>query len=336
VAVVLIEGFDFYQAAKLTARGWSSASASMTTGRFTSPGSAPAQACRPTTGITKLLPAAAGTLIAGFAVKFTTFNGAANDFFAFRTGTVTNIARVGVNASNQIIVRNVGGTTIATGATVLTSGVWYYVEVKIFVNGASGTCEVHLNGAAEIASTVGNFGSTNMDNFTMLPSAATNTDFDDMYCLDTTGAAPRNTFLGDVRVGTIMPTADGAHSQFTPSSGSAHFSLVNEVSGTFPDGDTSYVSDATPGDYDTSVFEDIDGGATVLAVQASAYARKDDANVRQIADVVRQSGTDHDGATVTLASSYTYYSHIWNQDGAGADWTAAAVNAAEFGIKCVA
>jgi hypothetical protein len=131
----------------------------------------------------------------------------------------------------------------------------------------------------------------------------------------------------------VYANADGAHSQFGVSSGSAHYSLINEAT---PDGDTSYVTDSTPGHYDTYVFDDIDSGATVYGVQLNLYARKDDAGTRQIAPVIRHSGTDHDGTTVTLGTSYGFTRELHDKDPTGTDWTPSTVNANEYGVKEVA
>jgi hypothetical protein len=235
--------------------------------------------------------------------------------------------------SGFIVARNSGGTVIATGTTALIANAWNYIEVKLFVNGASGTVEVHLNGVTEIASTTGNFGSTNIDTIGINQTTSnSNTDYDDMYVLDTTGSSPRNTFLGDVRVETIYPTGAGAHTQWTPDSG-ANWARVSEAQA---DGDTSYVADGTPNDLDSYVFGDIDGGATVYGIQTNLYARKDDAATRQIANLIRQASTDYIGSTVTLSSTYAFFSQLYNQDPTAADWTATSVNADEFGIKEIA
>jgi hypothetical protein len=329
MAVVLMEGFDHVAANQTALKGWSASPTSMQTGRF---GGQAAEVSNLARTLSKLLPSTYATLIAGCAVKVSNVTSAL-DFFQLRAGATATV-RISCNASGQIQVRNSGGTIIATGTTVLVSNAWNYIEVKAFINGASGTVEVHLNGAVEIASTTGNFGSTNLDTIALIGNTSSVvTDWDDIYAADTTGAAPRNTFLGDVRIATVMPTSDGAHSQWTPSTGTAHWSLVDE---TTPNDDTDYVSDATPGHYDTFGCGPIDTAATVFGVQTNLYARKDDAAVRQIAPVIRQSGTDHDGATVTLTSTYAFYTQLFNQDPTPADWTPTTVNADEYGVKEIA
>ena len=327
MAVVLIEGFDHESNQQVTAKGWSLAFQSMVAGRFDG------QAGRRSSSIsnlTKLLPSTYATLIFGVAVRFGQLPAGTADFLQLMAGA-TATCRIGLNSSGVIVVRNSGGTVVATGTAVFNPSVWNYIEVKVFINGASGTVEVHLNGATEIASTTGNFGSSNIDTVNIVQIVLNaNTDFDDIYACDTTGSSPRNTFLGDVRVETLYATADGAHSQWSPNSGSNHFDRVDE---TPADGDTTYVSDSTVGHLDSYVFGDIDTGATVYGVQVGMYARKDDAVTRQVANLIRQASTDYIGNTATLSSTYQFYTQIYNQDPTSADWTPTTVNADEFGVK---
>lgn len=329
MAVVFIEGFDHYDPnASSTLKGWSAtANGSVQTGRFGG------QACRVGTGsprMSKTLPSSYSTFIAGFAFR-TTGIGSSTDVYYLRSSTTATL-RVSQDASGHIVIKNSGGTTIATGTTPLVNSVWCYIEVKLVV-GTSGTVEVHLNGVSEIASTVGNFGTSNIDNIGIAGIGSQSTDFDDMYGADTTGSVA-NTFLGDTRVSTLVPTGAGAHTQFTPNGAANNWDCVDD--GTSSDGDSTYVSDATVGDIDTYACSDVDGGATVYGVQTNHFARKDDAATRQIAPVVRQGSTDYVGSTVTLASTYTYYSQLYAQDPTSSNWTAANVNGDEFGVKVIA
>lgn len=325
-AVVFIEGFDFLTAAQATTRGWSQAWSSVGTGRFSG------QAARLPGGATrKALPTGYTELYAGFAYR--SIPAVAGDVFAFTTAGNVDAFRVRLVVTGSffnLAILNSAGTVIATGTTNILASTWYYVEVHALINGASGSCSMRINGISEIANTTGNFGSTAVTQVTL--TGGNNTDIDDVYVLDTTGSAPRNTFLGDVRVQTIMPSGAGSHTQWTPSTGS-NFAAVDE---TTPNDDTDYVSDSTAGHYDTYAYADIDSGATVYAVQTNVWARKDDASVRQIAPVIRQSSTDYDGTTVTLGSSYGLFSQLYDKDPTAADWTAANVNADEFGIKLIA
>lgn len=253
--------------------------------------------------------------------------------------------QIRINGSRQIEVFNYSsGTIVATGTTAIPHDEWHYIEFMAYFNGASGSVEVHLDGATEISATTVDLGAGSFTHFFLYcyMSDAGNginngafSQFDDVYVLDDSGSAPRNTFLGDCVVETVFPAADGANSNWTPNSGSAHYSRVNESSGTYPDGDTSYVSSSTVGDYDT-----YDHGSlrhltddTVFAVQTNLSARKDDGSTRKIKHVARTGGSNSDGTEQTMTSSYATYAQIREQDPSAADWTESSVNAAEFGVK---
>src|SRR5215831_6599302 len=205
----------------------------------------------------KLLPSTYGTAICGFAYNYGSLVTDCR-IFSFYTAASAHIGSVWISASTgRLYITNAAGTNIANGTTALVANTWNYIEFKCVV-GASGSGELHLNGVSgEIASTTSNFGTTNIGQIQIGMDGIPNSSgfrgiFDDMYIVDTSGSA-RNNFLGDNRVETLYATADGANLAWVPDSGSAHFSRVNENS---PDGDTSYVSDATPGDRDTYVFAD--------------------------------------------------------------------------------
>jgi hypothetical protein len=331
MAIVFVEGFDTTNAAAdLIQKGWTGlGSYTAGTGRL----DGRSAVCSGNTGAqtwTHVLPSSYATLIVGMAVNQTSIGNGAFDIRAGATRTV----RIQTDASGHYQILNSAGTVLATGTTVVTNSTWHYVEVKAFVNGASGTVELHLDGVVEIASTVVNIGSTNLDTIALVRTGTSNQlNWDDIYAADTTGSAPNNTFLGDVRVETVFPDGDGAHLAWTPTGGGAHYTQVNA---NVPDDDTTYVSDATPGDIDSYTVTNIDGGATVYAVQVDLWARKDDASTRQIAPLIRQASTDYVGNTVTLGTTYSYYQQLYDKDPTAADWTAANINADEFGIKEIA
>lgn len=324
-----MEGWDFYTTNQTNQRGWSGTLHALTTGRFggqalLSGGSGQGQYIKP-------FPSSYGTLTMGLAFQFGN-NLTLQDLLVIRAAG-TSAVKLGLTAGNILSVRNSGNTVIATGSTILTSNTWYYAEIKAFINGASGTCEVHLNGISaspEITSTTGNFGSTNLDSVMVHPSTNTYTT-DDYYACDTSGSTNTG-FLGDVRVATLAPSGAGSHAQFTPLSG-ANYQNVDDAT---PDDDTTYNYDANPGDIDSFPTAGVPSGATVYGVQENVYARKDDVGARQIAPLVRQGGTDYPGTAAALSAQYIYYSQIYNQDPTGSNWTAANLNADEFGYKMVA
>jgi hypothetical protein len=359
LTVVLIEGFDHYntQAFLSQKKGWlpsainggggSGTDIGFNTGRLGGNAvqllaGSNSSGHTNTASVTAPLPATYTTLICGFAFypNFNPVQTITDNIFQFQTAAGAAVCTLQLDyGTSQLVVLNAAGTVVATAAVAIVNNNWTYLELKVVVAGASGTVTLRQNGVvdANVNNLTANLGSTAVGRLqwvaTLNQSGAGNAPLvDDIYALDTTGAAPRNDFLGDCRVETLYPRADGANLAWTPDSGTAHFSRVNEHP---PDGDTSYVADATAGDRDTYLFQPLSTvTGAVYGVQTNLYARKSDAATRQIAAVIRQAGTNHDGATSPgLSTSYLFYSQLYNQDPTGSDWTIATVNADEYGVK---
>ena len=160
----------------------------------------------------------------------------------------------------------------------------------------------------------------------------TSDDYDDLWSDGSAGA-----FNGDMRVCSHLPNSDGGASQWTPSTGTAHYACVDDAT---PGGDTDYVSDATAGHRDTYGFPALPVGssATVKAVQVRMWARKDDAGTRTIDAVARIGGTNYDnGSALALSTSYSAQEARYLTDpSTGSAWTVSGVNGAELGVKEVA
>ena len=285
----------------------------------------------------KTLPVTSSRFVMGVAFNLATISATIDhSLFAVRAAG-TQQFMVGFSPLGKLVVY-AGGTKVATGTTNITTGAWHHVELKGVNNGAAGTAELHYEGAPEAAPVTANFGLSPADSISLLVQEGAepfghNIRYDDVFFLDTS-AAPNNDFLGDVHVETTWPAADGTHQDWAPDSGTAHYSRVNETS---PDGDTSYVASSTSGTIDSYLVAPVGPlTANVYAVQTNLYARKDDAGLRQLQPVIRSAGTDHAGATATLATSYVDSTQLFEQDpGSGGGWTVATVNAAEYGVKVV-
>lgn len=332
MAVVLMEGFDHISVASITTKGWSFASGNMVAGRFG--GQALRGINAGTSYITKALPSTYSELIVGFAYQLEAFT--AREVFVTRNGgtIVAKVTVVLVGANYVFRVVNAAGTTLATGTTPIVLANWYYLEVKVVVSATVGTVELRLNGAstAECSGTGLNTGALNIDNIGYVFGSLWIHSWDDIYAVDTSGSAPTNTWLGDVKVETLYPTANGTNTAWTGA-----YTDVDDPA-TF-DSDATFISSSTPGDKETYAVTDLTTAAgTVLAVQTNLVARKDDAGVRTIAPVLRTGGTDYDGTTTPeLSASYVDYTQLYDRlDPSGAAWSISTVNAMEAGVKEVA
>lgn len=161
--------------------------------------------------------------------------------------------------------------------------------------------------------------------------------FDDLYVCDAAG--PANTdFLGDCRVITLAPDADGSTNDFTPQGGGANFVEVDDgTSGS--DDDATYVSASAVGAKDLYGYPALSAEPGVIkGVAVTTRARKTDAGARAFRAVARSGTTETAaGASHDALASYADTQDIFETDpDTGAAWTEAGFAAAEFGIEITA
>lgn len=297
MATILVDGFDHYNTANAADKFWSG-------GNFNiiAPGRGFGGQCLSVfinNGAIKQLSSSYTTIIVGCAVWMSdTVPGVV---MALWNGSI-QVAAIEFSGDQIIHVVDSTGAVVASGTTIVPAARWFYIELKIDVG--AGHATVQLNGAPEIAGSVGNFGGSGIQQIRFENhSLSGNTHIDDVVVMDTTGSAPNNDFIGDVRIVTLYTVADGTHTQWTPDSGTNHYSRVNEH---LIDGDASYVKDATPGDKDSYLMDTFAG--VIYTAQLNVGARKGEAALRQLKPLIRQAGTDHVGPLGTLSTDYLFYS----------------------------
>jgi hypothetical protein len=289
--------------------------------------------------ITKTLPVSGNIAIVGIAARFGTAPSSIEDVFEVREGTTVHVA-LSLNSSRQLVVRR-GTTTLATGTTVLALNNWYYLELKTAIHDTTGTYEVRIDGVSEAALTAtgvdtNNAGTSTWNNV-LLYGAGASVYYDDFYVCDGSGAAPRNTFLGAVKVETLYPQTDavaaGSNAGLTPSTGTDHGALVDEN----PANTSDYNSSPTVGLKDTYNYPSLTLTGTILGIQTNLYVAKSDAAVRQVCAVVRAGGVDYDGATVSPLTTFSYFSEVRAQNpNTSVDWTSSDIATLQAGMKVTA
>ena len=214
---------------------------------------------------------------------------------------------------------------------------WHYIEAKARLHGSEGFCEVRVDEATvlrlENVNTKYHAAAT-VINGIALSGGCSSSEYvyvDDLYILDDAGTI-NNDFLGNIRVESLTPTADGALNAWTPSAGSDHWPLIDEV----PPDMADYVATDTPGAIDTYHLTDlITSSVGIHGVQHLFYAREADAAGRILRPVVRQGGANHFGDGQALTTTEAYARAISETNPAtGLAWTEDDVNAhAEFGME---
>lgn len=264
----------------------------------------------------------------------------------FGTATRFDDFQFGMAPGSGIVTLSyVGGTsgtiTISTPASTVTSGTWFFIEFRVKAHPSLGEMEIRVNNVTEASTTgIDTIGADGGDivNFRYGTSANNaTTAVDDLYCLNTSGTS-NNTFLGDCRVATLHPKANGIVNNFTPSDGTSdQFTMVDE---TLVDFDATYVESGVVGAreaYDNEDFTDIGiSPGTIFGVQVVNTVKKTDAaelryrNQMVIAGVPFDTGVD----VQAPASLYKMTTYIRDTDPSDdATWTEAKVDAVGSGIE---
>lgn len=350
MALRMMESFDTYATAQLLSGRWTDIGA-------TGAGSVAVQAAqgRRSTAALVLTMSQGGaiynvrkvldaqpTWIVGCAVRPNALN-ARRDILAWHDGGTTQVDLVLELDGRISATRN--GTTLGMTGPGLSAGVYTYIEWRVTIHPSAGQVQVTLNGQLSLDLSGVNTSNTGSSaaNVLVLGSsrlgapaiANVQLAFDDLYLLDGTGAAPYNARLGDSRVDALRAIADAPTLEWTPSTGTAHWSLIDEI----PPQTTDYVEAATVGQTDLYAFEEPPplANPTIWAVGVNLYAQNPEAGLRQPAARVLSGASGATGAGLPMSNSWTYWQSVFttNPNGAVA-WTPATVRDARYGVTVLA
>ena len=356
MALIYIDGFDTYATADITLR-WSfapgansgMAKAIESSGGRNGTGCIALTFPAALTGqMSRSLGGSRSSVVVGVAVKLNSLaNGITGVFLSLFEGSNHQVW-LATNTVGDLILGS-GSSIITTYGAGFTTGVWYYVELKVTISNsiAADSCIVRVNGTTVINPAAG----TNLRQASTTASvdsvaiggrgnwATTNSvilRYDDLYTLDNSGSM-NNDLLGDIRVEAIRPSGNGSSTQFTPVGAANNWDCVDEAA---EDGDTSYVASSTVGQEDLYAIGDlVSTPANVFAVQVCAIGRKDDAGSRTITSAIKSGGSVYDHGSVKtlgLGDTYSTLIDVWELDPNGnVAWTGSSVNAMEAGVKLV-
>lgn len=229
-----------------------------------------------------------------------------------------------------------GSTLLATSAIIpsILSGSFNYLEFKCTFHGTTGAYEVKVDEITVLSAT-GVDTTQTANNYANGYGCGGNSGslaFDDFYACDGTGSAPYNNFLGDVRVETLMPSANSSV-QWTPSTGS-NWQCIDEFAVSTAD----YVQSSTAGHKDTYDLANLSSNpAQIFAVTPVIYHAKTDSGARTIRPILNSGGTQGNGTTVSPVLNTPIYSmttFLVDPNGGGA-WNQTSVNALKAGFEVV-
>lgn len=284
---------------------------------------------------------ASATIFFGFAFNLNSQNGV---IAFFGDGNTTNHVSIVINADGSWSARrgSTTGTILASGAAASLSTTGFHsIEGKITISDTVGVIELRYDGSASpfcnVTSADTKNGGTNVSVDTLLlrtgsTGASGGMTVDDFYLLNSSGSAPNNTFLGDVRVMTVLPNGNGNYSQLTGSDGNStdNYLLVDEATVNTSD----YVGGVS-GLKDSYTMENLSvSPTTIFGVQEVAYAAKSDAGAANFKHLLRISSTDYTTSSKVLSTTYTIYLNLRETSPATATaWTESEVNGLEAGIE---
>lgn len=293
--------------------------------------------------VQKTLPAAITELFAAVAYNPGS-NTNAQHFLSLWSGPTCQITLT-KNTAGAIEVRRgtSAGTLLATsGSGVLPVSQFTHMSVRAVISSTVGIVQIRLNGAAtnaidiSAANTNNGASAVSVDGVRLGPSVSGLSVFtmlfDDLVLWDTTNdGSGMTSWIGDVRVDSYAPNAEGDTQNFTTSAGTAHYSLVNGASPVA----ANYVQSANVGDVDLFQFADmLHTPAAIYGVMATAAALKDDAGSRSIRMKCKSGSTTTDNGTdLALSTTRTRVKGAFGVNPAtGAAWTKAGFNSAQFGV----
>jgi hypothetical protein len=221
-----------------------------------------------------------------------------------------------------------GGTQIAVGTVFSGLAEYVHVQMRVVKHGVSGVFQSYINGILDINFT-GNADPGGGGDFewAYITGSGTNSSQCDDIVVDSAN------WPGDVRFVALAPNADTATKQWSRSTGSDNFSLVN----TIPANDATYVHtdvDAQQDLYDVGNWSN--SGLTAKLLVHWLRARKETANTQQVKPLLKSGATLNTGAAINLSTTFAPYYKIHETDpNTSAAWTSSAIDAVQIGQESV-
>jgi len=250
------------------------------------------------------------------------------------SGTSTELGRVQLNGSTKKLEALVGGSVVATGATILNASTKYHIQVHIKIADAGGVLDVKLDDVPQItfAGDTKPGADTTFDAIRWGDQG--NSYMDNMVVNDITGGAD-NTWPGIVRFKILQPNANGNYNlNWTRfNTGIPAWDNVDEIP---HDSDTTYL-------YTTSAavkesFGMADQSLTAVTYKSlitAAIVKKDSGTIKlKIGIRDLDNATDYQAAAVDVGVSYGVVEERRTVDpSTAAAWTSSGINATEALIE---
>lgn len=273
-------------------------------------------------------------------------SGTANDpIINIFDGTDTTMFRIEHNTSGDVKCYNAAGSQLgSTASAAIVNTAWHWIEVKITFGTTSGnaSAKVYLNGSLILnVSSVNIYVGTGINNRGQLVKfygSNGGSRFDDVIIWDTSGSSVNSFPLGECKIDTLSPNADGTNNDWGKSTGSTRYTLVDDgISGTAND-DTDYLTSSTVGDKTDIAMSNLsDNPTTIYATQMRVRAKKVDVGPRTYRVNALVSGSTSTGTTKGAPIEYCWHrsGFFYLDPNTSAAWTAAGINALQMQLELV-
>lgn len=233
-----------------------------------------------------------------------------------------------------------GDITLVDTNYVAPLTLWIYLEVKVTI-GIAGSVEIRIDGQTVGLATgiqTQQTGNSYTNRFAVTGVAqfsGGSVSVDDLYVINPTDATGLVNFIGEVKIQTKYPNADGNQNDWTRSAGSpsTNYTQVNATNTSYIETNV-YNTSGVLNAKDLYNIQDFVVTGSIFAVQENLSFRKDDVGNKSICPLLRTASVEYEGATTFSYSDYTHTSKMWEVNpGDGLPWQLTDLNAAEFGIK---
>lgn len=290
----------------------------------------------------KHLSTAIGTIYVGFAVRpFNQSNRESVELLRMRDGANNReVIKVRFQHGQTLMFfKETFGNVGVQAPGVLRNNAWNYVEFRFTFSATVGVIEVRVNGVEVLNETgldLDSFGSVVVDEIQFFGGEGTGVgDVDEQWFIDDVYIDDAG-FQGPIKIEELLPTAEGATINFTPSAGTDNSANVDENP---RDDATTYNESADTASnkdlFTTANLATVDAG--IIGVQITSVAILDSAGDIGLQSIVAEgTPTQGTGAVVEITSTtdWAAVQHIFetNPDTSAA-WTAAEVDGMEIGYE---
>lgn len=274
-------------------------------------------------------------------VFFRTTNATTGQVIAYIREPAGTILYLGIQTGTGYLVV-VSGAESWVSTTTLAADTWYQVELIARVDDTDGAFEVRINGVAVAALTqsgVDTSGGSSVlpDRVEFSNASAGSADYDDFTGKVGFGGWTDSDWIGRVdgypKITTLYPTSDGAFAQWTPSTGSSLFAVVDEV----PANTSDYISENSNGQGASFGLTAMPAAADkVHFVKTVAYSRGNTTET-MTQFMVQASGNlqiRHRAGDHAMNTTWTFREREWpRNERTGRAWTVGNVNGLQVGYR---